>query len=339
MPPPSGLDEEIQRGRATFLRKMTSESRPTSGRIASAYRGALPGIEADIKKLTASFKGRTPEPEELARLGTLTDFRNGITRELSILEQAVIDETAALQKAGVESGYRAGIEALRRGGMSVTFNQPTLEMIQSTVNYVDSPSWRLAAAQLGDYHGQKAADMVIAAATQGRNPRETAALLRSYFINAKSPLNDALRMARTTQIYGAREGTRQIYDRTGVKQWIWSANLGNARTCLSCITMHGTLHPVSDRLNDHHQGRCAMTPLTPKWEELGFRDGQDLPIQTGIEWFNRQPADVQRAIMGPEFYDAYQRGLFELKSVPRPYMNPIFGVMTRKATLAELIRQ
>lgn len=331
--PRKQLQEEIRRGRQAFYGRLATDASDAATRLERAYDRTLTHLKREI----AAFDRWTATDEQFALVYAQGDMRARLERELADLQSAVIDAGAQMQKSGVEQGVRAGVAALQRGGVSATFHLPTVETIQAGIGYVDSAAWRTAVGKLASYHAEQAADMVLSAIAAGVNPRETAKLLREYFVTSRRPLVDALRMARTTQLYAAREGTRQIYERTGVEQWIWSANLGNPRTCFSCVCLHGTVHPVSEVLNDHHNGRCAPIPVTPRWAELGIAGGRELAIETGVDWFRKLPAEQQASIMGPKFYEAWTAGAFRLEQVPRLYHNDIFGPMWRKSTLAELL--
>lgn len=156
-------------------------------------------------------------------------------------------------------------------------------------------------------------------------------------------MQDALRMARTTQIYASRMGTREIYERVGTNEWMWAASLDD-RVCLACVCMHGQIFPVTELLNDHHMGRCAMVPITPRWSELGYEGGGEWidqqPYLDGVHWFTSQPMERQRRIMGVQLLEAWQRNEFILgpDAVVGTYDNDIFGPMRRRRTNAEILR-
>lgn len=334
MPDPrKQLQEELRRGRQAFYGRLAGDAGDAAARLEQAYDRTLTGLKREI----AAFDRWTATDEQTALMYARDDMRARLERELADLQSALVDVSAQAQRSGVEQGVRAGVAALQRGGVSVTFHLPTVETIRAGIGYVDSAAWRTAVGKLASYHAEQAADLVLSAIAAGVNPRETAKLLRDYFVTSRRPMVDALRMARTTQLYAAREGTRQIFERTGVSEWIWSANLGNPRTCLACVCLHGTVHPVSEVLNDHHNGRCAPIPVTPRWAELGLAGGRELAIETGTDWFRRLPAEQQVGIMGPRYYEAWTAGAFRLEQVPRLYHNDIFGPMYRKSTLAELL--
>jgi hypothetical protein len=321
------LEAEMQRGRVGFYRRLAVEAKPSATRLSQAYANSVANLDA--KALAQMVMGDT---------GTFatSGLRYAIQDELKNLNNQIFSEAALLQRTGAQVGYESGIMALNKGGIGVLFNAPTLESIQSTIGYVESIAFRNAVEGYAPYHAEKIADAVLSAVATGRNPNETAAIIKHYLTVSKRPLVDAVRLTRTTQLYAARTGNNAIYQRTGVSFWIWSAAIGDDRTCLACIVMHGTEHPVTEILNDHHQGRCAPIPKTPKWEELGFTGGE-IQIQTGADWFKNQPDDVQQRIMGNAMFEAWRDGKFRLGQVVGTYHNDIFGEMRRKRSLKEIL--
>ena len=65
--------------------------------------------------------------------------------------------------------------------------------------------------------------------------------------------------------------------------------------------------------------------------------GVALPtFERGEEWFGRQPSDVQRKMMGPETWQAWQRGEFAFADLGRQTPNATWGPSVRPATASEL---
>lgn len=317
---------EVQLNRNRMLQQLSRDYRDTFDRLNMAYDGALDSINDELSDYDGS-----------SRAGTR--LTNRLRSQLKGMETIISDESLRLQENGLQIGGRVGVQNMNAGGMSVRFNQTTAEALQGAVDYVDSRAFRDAVNGYSDFHAGKVADIILTAQNEGWNPRRTAGLIDRYLTRSKNPMVDAQRLTRTTQIYASRQGTRAIYERTGIEFWIWTAAIGDSRTCLSCIAQHGTVHPVSEVLNDHHNGRCAPVPVTPKWRDLGLMDGNDPQIETGVDWFNKQPGDVQAQLMGPQLFDAFQNGefMFTPAVVSGEYDNPIFGTMRRRKTNAEIL--
>jgi hypothetical protein len=142
-------------------------------------------------------------------------------------------------------------------------------------------------------------------------------------------LTDAVRMTRTLNLYTYREASRANYAANSdiVEGWYWLAKLDD-RTCVSCVAQHGTQHPLTETLNDHHNGRCAPIPAIK---------GLPSPIeQTGEQWFEGLSEAEQRRIMGDKKWEALRDGKFALGDVTGTYDDPVYGPMRRARTLKEL---
>lgn len=147
----------------------------------------------------------------------------------------------------------------------------------------------------------------------GLNPREAA---RRMVADTEGIFNGnitrALVIARTEMLDAHRAAARAVdlANRDVLAGWQWYAKL-DSRTCPSCIAQHGSLHDIDEPGPlDHHQGRCTRLPKTKTWQELGFdiAEPRGLEVEAGPDWFNRQPEEVQRDILGPKRYEAWRAG-------------------------------
>jgi len=163
----------------------------------------------------------------------------------------------------------------------------------------------------------------------GRNPVKIAQDIRKAF---GVGLSDAIRTTRTVQLWSYREATRANYilNSNIVKGWIWLAELDPDRTCMSCVAMHGTIHPLSEELNDHHNGRCAMIPLL---------DGVDYGLPNAEEWFNALSATQKSKQMGMGRYQAYSEGKFKFAQLSKVVDDEVYGSMRVETPLKELINE
>jgi len=337
----SNMQEEIRRGRLRMVRDLARLFAPSAERLAEAYRGVLPELERVLRGLDDPLNSVYSE-DDARQVVAIEAMRARIARELRDLERVIASQASTLQAGGVGVGIETGAANMTAGGMGVAFNRPTVQSVVSAIDYVDSAAFRDAVGRLGTYHAEQIANLIISGQAQGQSPALIVRLAREYFTVRRTPEADAYNLIQTTQIYSARRGTQAVYLENGVSQWIWSANIGDARTCRACIAMHGTVHPTTDVLNDHHRGRCAMVPVTPTWRELGFADGGEVPIETGVDWFNRQDEETQRRAVGNNLlFEAIQRGevAFSPDTIVGVYDNPIFGEMRRARSFREIIGQ
>lgn len=104
--------------------------------------------------------------------------------------------------------------------------------------------------------------------------------------------------------------------------------------CMSCLNMHGSFHPVTESLNDHHNGRCVAIPNVKQAKAFGLPQPE---IEPGQQWFERQSEAFQRERMGPGMFDAWKAGKFDFRDLSVPYDDPVYGEMLRESTLVGLL--
>ncbi|MEN0072356.1 MAG: phage minor head protein [Propionicimonas sp.] len=146
---------------------------------------------------------------------------------------------------------------------------------------------------------------LIRGVAAGSNPRQVAShMLRRVAAGFDGGRARATLIARTEMLDATRAAalaSRQA-NRDVLAGWRWTCALG-ARTCPSCLAMHGRLFDVDDPgPDDHPNGRCTSTPVTKSWSDLGItgmgREPESV-FPDARAWFDRQPRDTQLAIMGP----------------------------------------
>lgn len=151
----------------------------------------------------------------------------------------------------------------------------------------------------------------------GDNPR----LVAEQIVNdARGDMNLSLARALNisrTEMLDALRSAQYVTDqanRSILRGWTWVAHL-DARTCPSCIAMHGTEWAVEDEGPlDHHSGRCARVPITHSWASQGLTAPRDTPppIPDATEWFTSLPEETQRAILGKRGWEAWQKGAWPM---------------------------
>lgn len=174
----------------------------------------------------------------------------------------------------------------------------------------------------------KVITVIVEGVSLGMNPRAIAPLIMSAFGGG---LTDALRMMRTLQLYSYREAARANYIETDgiVTGWVWFAELDND-VCLSCVAQHGTIHPLEETLNDHHNGRCAPLPYIPEFGN---------PVeQTGEDWFNSLSPAQQKEMMGAGKFEAWQKGQFTFDKLSHEVDNDVYGKMRSETPLKDLVK-
>lgn len=139
-------------------------------------------------------------------------------------------------------------------------------------------------------------------------------------------LSRATRIART-EMLDAQRAAAQVADQenTHVLQgWRWNATL-SPTTCVACLAMNGRVFGVDVQgPNGHPNCRCARTPVTKSWADLGIPGMEDTastpPDARG--WFDSLPRPAQLKIMGPTRLGMFERGEISWDDMAVEVQNP-----------------
>lgn len=183
-------------------------------------------------------------------------------------------------------------------------------------------------------------DALLSGVAAGRPVRDIAREVRQV---AETPALRAMTIVRTEALRVYRDAALDSFKSAHVdgfqivKEWIWHATRSE-RTCPVCLAMHGTRHPLSEKLSSHPNCRCVQCPATVSWEELGFTGLPDTRpnVETGAELFARLPEADRLAILGRARLDAYDAGRIGLQDLIRPTLHGVWGPGLRQASLSEL---
>lgn len=297
----------------------------TSAAMARSYRASYKRVQTQVARLETKINKAREDGEEvgqdwLARRGRLDALAGDITRELAKFTDRAADQVTSEQRkvallASAHAQELTNVAAESPSGTLVRWNRLPDEVVTTIAGFLadGSPLSDLLnklAPEGADAAKQAIKDAVI----RGTGPVKLASEIRSVLgVN----LAKAQTIARTEVLRAYRETTRRTYVANSdvVLGWTWHATLG-PRTCAACWAMHGTKHKVGDSLDGHPNCRCAMVPITPRWEDIGLAGVEDVPdlVEDGEELFARQPAALQRQVLGPAAYEAYARGDVKLAS-------------------------
>jgi hypothetical protein len=303
-----------------------------TGRLIDNYLKSWGRLEGLLNKLLLDIGPNIPTRGRLVRMERYKALMSQIVVELNGLQTMTGNEIAGVgDLIAIGEQHARELMALQIAGRTQVagmFNVLPREAIQTVLGFLapDGPLYaRLV--QLTGVNAQAVADAIAQAITLGWNPRKTAAAVRGAFGRG---LADALRFVRTAQLWTYREANRasMVVNQDVLDGWVWNTNF-DKRTCMSCVVMHGTIHPVEEVLNDHHNGRCVAIPLVK-----GFT-----PViqETGIEWFEKQSEATQRAMMGREYYHAWKGGAYQLSEMTTVHRDEVYGDMRTEARLWQLL--
>jgi hypothetical protein len=127
-------------------------------------------------------------------------------------------------------------------------------------------------------------------------------------------------------------------------RWMWIAQLDH-RTCISCVSLHGSVHDPSEELHDHPNGRCMAVPLAGG-PAISLASG-DLTIAgdviltpnvaSGESWFRTQPVSTQTAIMGPKAWETWKKGQVRIEDLSIAHDHPLYGTIMRRGSISEVL--
>ena len=318
-----------------FQRALASKDAATLARLIDAYMGAYDNLRGKVEALALKLEQTGALSQgELVKLAQYKSLIDGVEREVTKYSVYLETELSATAKQAIAlAGQNVNTilaELVAGDKRLVAYIQSLNPRVVETLLAFLSPEGELF-RRLSGYGAEAArriSQAIIEHVTLGRNPKVLAASLVRDKLGMT--LTDALRTARTVQLWSYREATRANYIANNkiVTGWIWFAHLPSA--CPACVAKHGTFHTVDERLDDHYSGRCAMLPQTIL--------NPDFTIQTGEEWFSQQPEAMQKQILGKGKYEAWKAGKFNFADIAVHTDDAVYGSMNVEAALKDLVK-
>ena len=335
---------------AQFKAELLRRERAAASRLVRAYGQAWQQIQVELKHLTDQIEAARIAGEEVSaawlfQRGRLETLKSQVEREISRFAR---DTDLLVQAEQWEAMASARQNSLRLIQMAlplepnqlaesrISFTQLPNEAIQAQLGFLSnrSPLKKLL-AQLGPQAATSAGDALIQAVALGYNPRKTATHLRE---SLGGNLSRALTIARTETLRAYRESSRLQFQANAdvLEGWVW-ISARDSRTCASCWAMHGTIHKLDERLDDHPNGRCTMVPRSKSFEELGIDGVPDtrppLP-ETGEEAFAKLTPEEQDQILGIAAGEAYRAGQVKLSDFVGRKRSTQWGTMRYTQSLS-----
>jgi SPP1 gp7 family putative phage head morphogenesis protein len=318
--------------------------------LVTAWGKSRSAIRADMDKLYARIAeaqaaGQPVGPAVLYQRDRLKAALKTVDREVGAYSAFVSDTVAKQQKSAIMAASKHAAQLAQQAiaenatGLSRSFLDVNPENMKHLVGFLSdgSPLGALLDG-LGPTMSSQIRSTLITGLARGKGMDYMA---RQIDQTLDMPRWRALRILRTETLRVYRDTTRATYlANAGILSgWVWHAKL-DARTCLSCVVMHGTEHPPGDILDGHPHCRCAMVPRTASWEEItgtkGLPDTRpDLP--SGKAWLEAQPPHIQRAMMGPGRFKLWRSGQASLDDMVARTFDPAWGTMRRERTITEIL--
>lgn len=257
-----------------------------------------------------------------------------IQQELEDYTEFAADLIAKSQKElgrmGIEHGAQAIQLALGEGAPGIVgayFDKLPISAVENMVGLTatGSPVADVLAKHWPDAV-QRMTDILVRNTGLGINPRQTAREMADGM--AAEGLNNAMTVARTEQLRVYREASRQQYQKSGLVPQYRRMCARQPRTCMACIALDGEVYDTEDLMELHPNDRCTMIPLVAGMPPI--------EMETGKEWFEKQPEHVQRKMMGPGRYDLYEKGQIDLEDLVVIGEHPDWGPTAGVRSLADL---
>lgn len=340
--PTSPLIEQVKR----LKRAQAAQEARELDRLVRAYavinQAAARDAEALALQIAQIFTetGKYPTPAQIQRLSRYRELMATVNQELGKYETFMRVEMGLSSRLAITEGERDARTLARlaaRGvGVTTTFIPLNPSTIEQLAGFLDprGPLYQRLGL-LSGWTADQVSEKILEGVGLGLNPRTTARALSKKLMDGVTErlgmgLTDSLRMMRTVQLWSYREANRASYIANSdvVRGWVWYAEL-DGLTCPSCYAMHGTEHPMSEPLNDHHNGRCTMLPMVI---------GSSNPVkESGLQAFDKLNEEQQKEILGASKWDAWKEGKFTLADVSGVSNDKVYGDMRVERSLKDLL--
>lgn len=309
---------------------------------AQAARTVIGAYERELRTgaLSKRLAQLDAETARLAGLGEKIAADNPVLRALiADLEDALNNQRSLINAASgtlTDSGVQGGIQAARQLALpigslptlGVIWNRPSTEAIAAVVEITSRPEWREMLDRYEQGISEAVRQIALRGIIEGKGPvtigREVRAAVEGM------PRSAAAAIMRTTQMTAYRQATTASYMANAdilEPQAIRVAAL-DARTCMACVALHGTLVPLDQPISEHWNGRCTTVAQVR---------GRRRVVQTGEDWFGALSEAQQRAQMGQAAYEAWRAGALRLADLVQKRSDPIFGEMIQQASLRGIL--
>lgn len=334
MPETSQVELVIEAYRARLLRRDAALMREMTLRWLEVERRLEAGM-ALLAQEAAEMRaaGNAVTPDRVRRMERYRRLLAQAKAETQRYSRWAAQRIAEGQGAAVQEGINAARDTIgatyrEAGRVGAFFDVLPVEAVEAMIGFAGdgTPLDRLL---MRDY-AKTAAQLtqtLIESTAKGINPRETARRMANVMAGN---LNRALTVARSEQLRAYRTASREQMIESGVVEGYIRRCALNSNTCMACIVLDGTMHATDELMEVHPNDRCFMQPV--------IKGLKPLAATSGADWFERQPAETQRAMMGPGAYEAWKSGQIELNQLASTHVHPEWGPSVRVTPLSEILQ-
>jgi len=322
-----------------YLKQLERSGSAASKRLIAQYATALARLQRQVDRLEQQLRESVDGTlAQLYRLDRYQALIEQVADEMGRLgsQLAQVAHTAAVNAAsvGATSGINVGRLAAGRGPIGDAFmllDRATIERASAFVN-PQSPLYRRLVRDYSRAWAEVIAQQYVSGIAQGWNPRRIkAAILRTLTTAVPAHIETTI---RTAQLWTYHSTQQAVWQTSGlVDYWTWHAALGQPRTCASCIAKHGSRHPVSEVLRDHHNGRCAQVPHVVGTPAQNIPSGESVFAAYSQQ---QQMALASAAGWLPQ-WRAWQAGAIKFSDLSQAHDDDVYGPMFTQASLKSLL--
>lgn len=323
-----------------------------STNLVMPYTRTLDIITQSGKSLTKAVGevGGTFSLSDVRQLSSYQNFINLVDSRVS----TVIEKTVSQLDVDGQEFHDAGtVDAAIIASLQIEFDNYSAEQItQLILDGIIPDPYSLLSGEVSNRF-LTTSDAIIATLEDKIDRKIT--LSRSTKPNLSPIIGDVMGMGllwlsnmANMSLWGTYQGGifRVMNSYPWLNNWMWVAQLDH-RACISCIALHGTIHPPHDELHDHPNGRCIAVPLAGGGLPISLqsRDGLIVAkdrvltptVTSGVDWLGKQSASTQIKIMGPKAYQAWQDGKVSIPDLSVAQEHPLYGTIMRRGSIKEVI--
>lgn len=327
-------EPEVVRVMRAFKAALLDREAEAMARMGVRWREVERSLEMRIQSLLDEIQllretGHEPSRGQLLRMDRYQSLLRQVREELAGYEAWATRQIAAEQRELARMGIENAQAAIRASGVRVAFNRLSVSAVEYMVGLAGdgSPLFSvLKKRALWPEAVDGLTSALIKGVALGWNPRKTASRMADGLAQG---LNKALLIARTEQLRAYRHASVEQYRASGVVSKMKRLATKDGRTCMACLMSDGELLELGEELSDHPGGRCTSVPVVIGMPEVRW--------QTGREWFECQSPERQREMMGPQYYEAWRAGLFDLGQLRTTVHSDVWGDSPRVRPLSELL--
>lgn len=280
-----------QRFRSKLIKHENSAVRQTT----LLYDTALYRLQDDLRK----FDDRIAR--QLANGEPQTAVQAMMRTRLLILIDETEDRLSRLAKPAADAttdAQRSAVRAVNAARNEIVLGTSFAALDEDAIEtFVGFSSGRTPLAELFQNVAKQSAEhlrmTLVTGLARGTNPVQ---VVRELMGVANISRSRAETIARTEMLRAAREAQRTIYADNDVMFYQRVATQ-DARVCLGCLALSGTIHPTSDLMPSHPNCRCVMVPMVP-----GVATIDHATILQGLD------EDEKRTIFGAKRWELYNNG-------------------------------